>query len=169
MTRFKFFKFYNALVVKLLLSFTMVFLSVSLSAQKPVDFTGTWIQDNAKSDAMYRTFNVTLVIKQNPQTITFKQTYIGKDGKELTSNSFSFSLDGKEVTKEEGGGINKQSATWSADKKTLTIKYTRTMEKNLYGSTDTYTLSDDGQVLTVKTADINPDGMKATQVLNKKK
>jgi len=88
---------------------------------------------------------------------------------ETVTRESSFNLDGKEVSKEEQGGINKESATWSADKKTLTTKSTRTVGTDVYGSTMAYSLSGDGLVLTQQTEDINPFGPKVKQVFNKKK
>ena len=60
-------------------------------------------------------------------------------------------------------------ASWSADKKTLTTKSTRTVGKDVYGNTVSYSLSNNGLVLTVKSSDINPFGLSITQVFNKKR
>ena len=92
-----------------------------LTAQKPADFSGTWTQDAEKSDDFYKEFGITNVISQTPQSITFKLTFFDKEGKEVTTMTSSFNLDGKEVSREEQGGINKEQATWSDDKKTLTL------------------------------------------------
>jgi len=147
----------------------MTLFTLSLTAQKPVDFSGTWIQDASKSDDFYKEFGITNLITQTPQAITFKVTFFDKEGKEVTTMTSSFNLDGKEVSKEEQGGIDKQQATWSADKKTLTVKSTRTVGSDVYGSSVAYTLSADGQELQVKTADVNPMGPTVNQVFTRKK
>jgi hypothetical protein len=144
----------------------MIFCAPALNAQ--TNFSGTWVQDNVKSDDFYREFGITKVITQNSQTFNSKETFFDKDGKEVTTRESSFNLDGKEVSKEEHEGINKELATWSADKKTLTTKSTRTVGNDVYGSTAAYSLSDDGKILTVQTSDINPGGLSVKQVFNKK-
>lgn len=140
-----------------------------LTAQKPADFSGTWIQDAEKSDDFYKEFGITNVITQTPQVITFKVTFFDKEGKEVTTLTSSYNLDGKEVSKEEQGGTDEQQATWSADKKILTVKDTRTVGTDVYGSTVAYSISDDGQELKVKTSDINPMGPVVNQVFKRKK
>jgi len=140
-----------------------------LIAQKAADFSGTWVQDAEKSDEFYKDFMITNVITQTPQLIRFKVTFADMDGNEMMTRESSFNLDGREVSREEQGGINKEQATWSADKKTLTVKSTRTVGKDVYGSTVAYTLSADGQELKVKTSDINPMGPTVNQVFTRKK
>lgn len=153
---------------RLTLVIVLTLLAASLSAQTPADFTGTWIQDNAKSDDFYKGFNVSMVISQTPQVFAVQLIFADKDNKEMTKQESAFNLDGKEVSKEEHGGINKELATWSADKKTLTTKSTRTVGTDVYGSITTYTLSADGKVLTKHTSDVNPLGPSINQVFNRK-
>jgi len=156
-------------MIALLFLVTILISPAVLNAQKPVDFSGTWIQDAEKSDDFYKEFGITNVITQTPQAITFKVTFFDKDGKEVTTMTSSFNLDGKEVSKEEQGGTDREQATWSADKKILTVKSTRTVGSDVYGSTVAYSLSDDGQELKVKTSDINPMGPTVNQVFRRKK
>jgi len=159
----------NYLIFRLSLLLLLFLATSALKAQSPADFSGVWNQDNVKSDDFYKEFNVKCTIIQNTQTFTVRTTFFEKSGKELTSVESVFNLDGKEVSKEEQGGINKESAVWSADRKTLTTRSTRTVGSDVYGSTAAYTLSDDGNVLTVQTADISPIGTKVKQVFNKGK
>jgi len=168
MTKFKLFNHRNNLIFKSFLILSMIFYTSSLYAQSPADFSGVWVQDTVKSDDFYKAFNVICTITQTPQSITIKHTFFEKTGQEITSHDFVFNLDGKEVSKEEQGGINTESATWSPDKKILTTKSTRTVGKDFYGSTASYTLSDDGRVMTVRTSDINPSGISVAQVFSKK-
>lgn len=168
MTKYEFLSRWNNLILKSFLMLSMIFNASALFAQTPADFSGTWTQDNAKSDDFYKDYNITCTIIQTPQTITIKQTFFDKSNIEVTSHDFSFNLDGKEVSKEEAGGINKESATWSPDKKTLTTKSTRIVGKDVYGSTASYSLSVNGLVMTVQTKDINPLGLSVKQIFNKK-
>jgi len=158
----------NRLNLKLIMVLTVILWTSALYGQKPTDFSGVWIQDNIKSDDFYKSFNVTCTITQTAQKITFKNTFAMPGESETVTRESSFNLDGKEVSKEEQGGINKESAIWSADKKTLTTKSTRTVGTDVYGSTMAYSLSADGLVLTQLTEDINPFGPKVKQIFNKK-
>lgn len=168
MKRFGFLNRRKNLILKSLILFSLIFYASASYAQSLVNFSGEWTQDNAKSDAFYKDYNVKCTIIQTPQSITFKRTFFDKTDKEITSMNTSFNLDGKETSKEEYGGINRESAKWSPDKKILTTKSTRTVGKDVYGSTETYTLSDNGLVLTVQTTDINPLGLPVKQIFNKK-
>lgn len=155
------------LSIKFIFVILMVFLPLSASCQSSSDFSGNWLQDNEKSDAQYQGYNVKLTIAQTLQTITITQTFSDKEGKEITSGSESYNLDGKEVEKEEYGAVNKESASWSPDKKVLTTKVSRTNAGEVFGSTTSYSLSDDGLVLTLKTDNIKPGQASLIQVLNK--
>jgi hypothetical protein len=165
MTEHLLIKSVNSLFLRLLFVFSLFSCASAIYAQ--TNFSGTWVQDNVKSDDFYKEFDITCVITQTPQTFTIKSTFFDKSGKEITTREASFNLDGKEVSKEEAGGINKDMATWSPDKKTLTTKSTRTVGTDVYGSTVTYSLS--GNILTVQTSDINPLGLSVKQIFNRKK
>lgn len=159
----------NMLIIISLLFFVFFLYTPGTSAQNRADFSGEWEQDSVKSDDFYKSFNVRCIIKQTSQTITLTETFYDKSGKEITTRERVYNLDGKEVSKEENGGINKESAVWSADGKTLTTKSTRTAGSDIYGSSTTYALSENGLLLTLQTTDINPFGPSVKQVFNKKK
>lgn len=153
----------STLLISLLISATCIY------AQSPVNFSGVWVKDNAKSDEFYKDFDITCTIKQTPQEISIEETFFSKSGEKITSTTESYTLDGKEASVEEQGGVNKKSAKWSADKKTLTITNTRTVNKEVYGSSKVYSFSENGLVLNVLTTDANPlTGLKLNQVFNKK-
>jgi hypothetical protein len=143
-------------------------LSLPIEAQNPVSFSGTWNLDNAKSDDAYKEYQVTCKIKQDSRTISIEETLLPKDNEVITSQSESYNLDGKETSKEEQGGTNKKSAKWSPDRKSLTIKETRKVGENVYGSNTVYKLSADGKILTVSTTDINDDSSPLVKVFIKK-
>jgi len=125
------------------------------------------MQDINKSDDFYKEFEVKCTITQTLQTITVITTFSDKSGEEIATHENSFSLDGKEVISEEGRA--KKSASWSADKKTLTTSNTMDYGGDPVGVKTSYTLSGDGLFLTVKTSDINPLAKSITQIFNKKK
>lgn len=154
---------------KVLLLLAMFISATSIYAQSPVNFSGVWIKDNAKSDEFYKDFDITCTVKQTPQEISIEETFFSKSGEKMLSKEELYTLDGKETSVEEQGGINKKSAKWSADKKTLTVSNTTTYGSDVLGSYKAYSLSENGRVLTVLTTDANPlTGLKVNQIFNKK-
>jgi hypothetical protein len=168
MTRYVFPDRRKNLIFKSFIFLSVIFYASALYAQSPVNFSGVWILDNAKSDVLVKDYNITCTINQTPDSISIRQTFFAKNGKEDASLLNSFTLDGKVKIKEEYEGVNRESAKWSPDKKILTTTSTRTVGKDVYGSTDTYTLSGNGFVLTIQTSDINPAGKLMVKVFNKK-
>lgn len=147
---------------------TLLLCSSVSYAQSPANFSGVWIQDTTKSDDFYKSFDVKYTIMQTTQTFTVKQTFSEYSGKEIISRDYTFTLDGKETKMEKDGGIEKELAQWSADKKILTTRSTRAYGPDDVGFTATYSLSDNGLVLTVKNTDIIPGALSVKQVFNKK-
>jgi hypothetical protein len=137
------------------------------SAQSATNFSGVWLQDSAKSDDFYKDFIVKCTIIQTSQTITIKNTFSDKSGKEMVTRENSFNLDGKELTSENG--LAKKSARWSTDKKVLTTSDTRVYGTDKVGVTAVYTLSGNGNIMIVKTTDIKPGVKSITQFFNKQK
>ena len=138
-------------------AFLICILLLSSSLLRAQDFSGTWILDHSKSDAEFRDYQITCNIGQTTSTITVEQVIIMKDGQKSAMPPITYTIDGKEVSKEEHGGTDKISASLSPDKKILTTKYVRTMNGSDYGSITVYTLSDKDKVLTVKTSDLKGD------------
>ncbi|MCX6329082.1 MAG: hypothetical protein NTZ85_06140 [Bacteroidia bacterium] len=137
-------------------------------AQSPANFSGVWIQDTTKSDDFYKSFEVKYTITQTLQTFTVKQTFTLKSSKEIVTDDYSFTLDGKVTSIEKEGGIEKELAQWSTDKKILTTRSTMTYGNEDVGFTETYSLSDNGLVLTVQKSNIIPGVPTVKQVFNKK-
>ena len=148
---------------------SLVLYSAVSYSQSPVNFSGVWIQDTTKSDDFYKSFNVKYTITQTLQTFTIEQSFADKKGIEIISRDYSFTLDGKVKNMEKGGGIEKEVVQWSADKKILTTRSTREAGNEDVGFTATYSLSDNGLVLTVQNSDIIPGALSVRQVFNKKK
>jgi hypothetical protein len=148
---------------------TLFFCSAYSNAQSPVNFSGVWIQDTTKSDDFYKKYNVKYTIAQTLQTFSVKQSFSDKNGKEIISRDYSFTLDGKVKNMQKDGKIEKEVAQWSDDKKILTTRSTRAYGKEDVGFTATYSLSDNGLVLTVLNANIIPEALSVKQVFNRKK
>ena len=148
--------------------FLLLFCSSGSYAQSTVNFSGSWMQDPAKSDDFYKSFEVKYTITQTLQTFTVKQTFSDKSGKEIVTRDYSFTLDGKVTSMKKESGIEKELALWSSDKKILTTKSTITYGNQDVGFTETYSLSDNGLVLTVQKSDIIPGALSVKLVFNKK-
>jgi hypothetical protein len=150
-----------------LLMLCVLFLNAfNLSAQS--DFSGIWTLDHAKSDAEFRDYQMTCIITQTPKTFTVDQVLVTKDGVKSQMPSVSYNPDGKEVIKEEQSGNSRLLAFWATeDHKTLTIKYVRNIDGNKAGSITTYKLSDNDQLLTIKSSDLTGDSP-MIQVYSKK-
>jgi hypothetical protein len=84
------------------------------------------------------------------------------------TRDYSYTLDGKVTSMKKESGIEKNLAQWSADKKNLKTRSTITYGTEDVGFTETYSLSDNGLVLTVQKSDIIPEALSVKLVFNKK-
>ena len=147
----------------------LLFLCTSLSyAQSPVNFSGVWIQDTTKSDDFYKNFDVKYSITQTAQTFKVTQLLAEYGSKESVTRDYSYTLDGKVTNTKKETGIEKNLAQWSPDKKTLKTRSTIAYGPQDVGFTETYSLSDNGLVLTVLKSDIIEGGLSVKQIFNKK-
>jgi hypothetical protein len=131
------------------------------------DFSGNWILENAKSDAAFRDYKVTCDITQTPQKFTVVQTLFMKSGEKTAMPAASYDFDEKGEMNRVKDSTENLSAKWSPDKKTLTVKFVKTMDGNEAGSLTIYNFSDNGRVLTIKTSDLTGESP-MIQVYNKK-
>ena len=153
-----------------LVLFSLLLFASQSDAQTSTDFSGTWTLDNAKSDAAFKDYKLIRSIVQTPAAITIEDTFFKKSGEKNASMANAYTLDGKETSQEKYGGLDKKHTKWSPDKKVLTITETRTVGKNVYGSNQILEMSDNGQVLTVTTTDVDPSNHTASiRVFNKQK
>ena len=152
----------------IILTFSFILVSAFSYAQSPVNFAGNWIQDTIKSDDFYKAFEVNYAITQTPQAFKVKQTFTLKGSNENVTNDYSYTLDGKETSRKTENGIEKNLVQWSADKKILNTRSTIKYGNEDVGFTETYSLSDNGLVLTVVKSNIIPDIPSVKQVFNKK-
>jgi len=154
-------------ILRILISGLILNASLLLSAQTPVTFAGNWEIDHTKSDKEFKDYNITCMIEQTSETMTVTQDFHLNEGQISSLHPITFNLSGKEVSKEEEGGIDKITAVLSPNKKTLTTKYVRTMNGSDYGSMTIYMLSADGKTLTVKSSDLKNESP-MIQVYNRK-
>ena len=154
--------------LKYLFVLSLLLCSSVINAQSPVNYSGVWLQDTVKSDDFYKAFEVKYTITQTPQTFMVKQSMTLRGSEETITNDYKYTLDGKVTTMEKEGGKEKEIAQWSADKKILTVRSTITYGNEDVGFTETYSLSDNGLVLTTLKSNIIEGLPKVKQVFNKK-
>jgi hypothetical protein len=159
----------NKLIIRLSALLILVFIPLALAGQKPADYSGIWTQDNSKGNDILAGINLVLTITQTDKTITIKETFFNDKGKEEESRQASYSLDGKEVVLKEPQWVTRKSATWSPDKKEITIKTTQTLETQVVEAYEIYSISEDGLVLTLKRFNVEAKDHIYLSVFNKKK
>jgi len=163
-----------------LLTFLCTFLlsSIVLQAQTPANFSGKWEFDKAKSspNTVHASYDgtVTRQITQNPSRLTYRDIYTRTGSSDWKTADESFNLDGKEQVKKEGTTTSRKSATWSQEKKVLTLTYTETsVEEEVTTElrvSEIYMLSDNGRTLTIETHSKNQaTGETKTTSMYKKK
>ncbi len=148
-------------------------LSGSLCAQS--DFSGSWTLNESKSalgDGP-RMSVTSMTVSQQENVITVDLAQPSFDGGEM-KRSEKYTLDGKEsVNKGMMDSSVKTVTSWSEDKKEL--RFAKTIAFDMNGETmemklnDSWTLSDDGKTLTVKSSMKSDMGeMNTTLVYDKK-
>jgi hypothetical protein len=112
-------------------------------------------------------------ITQAANLLTVESTQPGFDGGVL-KNSAKYTLDGKVSENPAFNSTRKSTATWSADKSTLTIVSTMTFdmggESREMKTTETWKLAEGGKVLMIESVRPGRDGgeMKTTAAYDKK-
>lgn len=145
------------------------------SAQSPVNFSGTWTFNEAKSklgDGPMRMAPITLVVTQEGNNLSTERAMTGRDGNEIKMSG-KYTLDGKEC--ENSGFMNmkmKSTVTWSADKKSFTIASTTVFNMNGESmemkSTEIWNLEGE-KTLKIESTNTTPNGeMSRTLVYDKK-
>lgn len=173
-----------------LLVMAALLLPRTLMAQdSKTNFTGSWTYNSAKSTGSQPQGQPQgqgqlpggqgrggfgggdLTVTQEGNLLTVERTMTGPDGMARTTAS-KYTLDGKESINTTRMGESKSYATWSPDGKKLTIKTSRTMNRN--GGSTTITSIEvwsltDGKTLQIETATTTPSGeRKQTSVYIKK-
>lgn len=147
------------IVLGLSLSLFFLLSSLMLSAQTPMDFSGNWEYDKVSSspDAVNSKFDgtVTRQIRQDTSTLTYNDSFFQKGSSGWKTSDEVYTLNGQEQIKKDETRSSRKSATWSPDKKNLTLSYAETyLEDGAYKSLlieETYSLSADGKTLTINT------------------
>jgi hypothetical protein len=172
------FKQTHIALINLPILFMCIFSSITLQAQTPANFSGTWEFDKTKSDPGFveSKYDGSVVrhITQNSSSIKYSDTYIHPDRPDFNTASESYNLDGKEKIEKHSVGTSKKFTKWSQNKKILII--TNLDTQKLKGVpkdflvVDSLKLSDDTLTLTVVRYSKNPVTGETTtsKVYNKK-
>lgn len=148
--------------VSLILMFLLI--SMAAEAQIPINFSGKWEFDKAKSsaDLLDSKFEgiVTRQITQTATTIAYHDIYVQKGSNDWKTLDEIFNLDGKEQVKKDNSGTTKKSTKWSQETKVLTLifllTYTEDGVSKEISITESYKLSDDGKTLNIESFSKNP-------------
>ena len=154
------------------------FMPVITNAQAGnTDFSGTWALNAEKSalgdgQGSQRMFGGNFVAKQEANLLTVERTRTNQNG-ETSTTTAKYTLDGKESINTSQRGESKSVATWSSDKKVLTIATTTAFEmdgnKMTMKSSQVWTLTNP-KTITINSTRQGRDGeeVKATAVYDKK-
>lgn len=148
---------------KLICLFILMFSSICLipvSAQKTVDFSGTWKLDISKSDTLPSVTSETLIINQSGDSITINRTIEAKNTNPV-KGVFTYIM-GKSVENRSKSGTIVTTCTWGTDLRTFSVTDSLVSEKNGIKQeskrVSTYSLSEDIKILTVISDDYHPSG-----------
>ena len=114
-----------AIISASLISMFLLF-PTTLKAQTPINFSGKWAYDKAKSspgtdDAKYPG-TIVRQIAQTASTIAYRDIYTQKGSNDWSTLDEVFNLDGKEeIDKRDPKNIITKFSIWSQDNKSLTL------------------------------------------------
>lgn len=146
-----------------------------LFGQSAANFTGSWSFNESKSnmgEGGFRMISQTLAITQDEKSFKLDRSYKGQDGEERKTTE-TYTLDGKESVNPVFNTSKKSTATWSADKKSLTVSsgmvFEMNGEQNTIKMVEVYKLTDGDKALSIDSQSTSSMGdRKATLVYDKK-
>jgi len=154
----------------------LISFGIYLHAGDVMNYSGTWMLDESKmetGDGGPRMAASKLTITQDAKQITIERFISSQFRGDFTSTE-NVTLDGKETNNTTDFGDRKMTATWSDDKKVLTIKSVLEMNRDgqsfQMNSTEIWTLMEDGNVLKIDQTRMSPRGeRKSVLFYNKEK
>jgi hypothetical protein len=162
--------------MKSTLFITLSLLISSLSfGQGAVNFSGSWSFNESKSnlgEGGFRMISQKLTILQDDKSFKLDRSFTGQDGEERKMSE-TYTLDGKESENPVFNTSKKSVATWSADKKSLTVSsvmvFEMNGEKNEIKTVEVYRIADSDKTLSIDSQSTSSMGeRKATLVYDKK-
>jgi hypothetical protein len=158
------------------LFFTLsMMISVVLYGQGAANFSGSWSFNESKSnmgEGGFRMISQKLTIVQDEMSFKLERTFTGQDGEERKMAE-TYTLDGKESVNPVFNTSKKSTATWAADKKSLTVSsvmvFEMNGEKNEIKTIEIYKLADGDKTLSIDSRSASSMGERiATMVYDKK-
>lgn len=153
----------------------LFFLLITSATFGQANFTGSWAFNESKSNlgqSQFRMYSPVLTVNQDANTFSIERTFKNQNGDEMKSNE-KYTLDGKESVNPVFNTSKKSTATWSADKNTLTVSSTMVFEfngeSNEIKTVENYKLSDAGKVMTIDTKSTSSRGERVTSLVYDKK
>ena len=149
-------------LITICLTITFSLISGLSCSQNVVDFSGKWVLNKSKSSTLFAEVSSTYIITQTNNTINIEITQLKKDTKPVISSEkyvIGSSMEGKSGSK----NIIVEVA-WSSDKQAFSITEVTSYSEN--GTTKeskrikTYSLTDAGKTMIIKTDNIPPSGSK---------
>jgi hypothetical protein len=143
----------------------LYFIFGSFSRGEKNDFTGIWKFNEGKSEldeGRFRGAASQLTVSQDENELQIERLYIRSSGEEFTSTE-KLTLDGKEcINVVFGDRERKSTANWSDDKKAINISsvmvFEREGEQITINTTEIWSLSGDGNTLTIDYNSTSPRG-----------
>ena len=125
----------------------LVFLAALAFAQPKPNFSGTWKQDNAKSNfaKLPAPISVTDIISHKEPVLHLTQTVVGPQGDSVTSEH-DYSTDGREQTGKSRNYTEKTAVKWDGD--ALIFTNTRDYSGREVIIRERWEISSDGKILT---------------------
>lgn len=164
-------------ITALLAGLTPLILALVVNAAPPASFAGLWVLDKSKTQNLPRQWenatSVTMEIKQDEKQITAETQ---AEGSQFPSPTWTYNLDGTESSVDVQGRMPSKAtlkAAWANDGNTLELSRKQTGTFNgqefSFTTTEKWTLSEEGKVLTILRSSETPRGkQESTLVFNKK-
>jgi Tol biopolymer transport system component len=150
-------------------------LMISVSIFGQVNFSGNWAFNETKSnigEGGARMVSRKIIISQSDNTFTLERYFTDRQGEERKMIE-TYTLDGQESINTIYNTEKKSTATWSDDKKSLTVSSQMVFEmngqQNEIKSVEVYSLSDGDKILTINSQSTSSMGeRKLTLVYDKR-
>jgi hypothetical protein len=154
---------------------TTLLISAVSFAQNVANFSGSWAFNESKSnlgDGGFRMISQTLTITQDDKSFKLERSFTGQDGTERKTTE-TYTLDGKESVNPVFNTSKKSTATWSADKKSLTVSsqmvFEMNGEKNEIKTVEVYSLAEGDKALSINSQSTSSMGERKTTLIYDKK
>ncbi len=151
-----------------------LFIITVAGAQSLINFSGSWALNESKSnmgEGGMRMVSQKLVITQDDKVFKLERAFTGQDGEERKMSE-TYTLDGKESENPVFNTTKKSTATWAADKKSLTVSsvmvFEMNGESNTIKTTEVYKLPDAATLSIDSQSSSSMGERKATMVYDKK-